>query len=252
MALKSAFPNLAPIPGCLNRSVRPGAQVSGPTLVFAAGSWNLLRRLRRVIDFYERIDQETSRLRPKLKITERNRVYDGWSTLDVVTVETLGDDGVTRRHEREVLDHGPVVAVLAYDPDRRQALLARQWRVPLLLTGDDPFLLEACAGLIDAGETPAEAAIREAEEELGLHLEAVRKVGEVFPSPGALTEKMHLFLATYGLQDRKSDGGGLDHEGEDIEIVEMPLDALFDMAGAGAINDAKTLILVQMLILQSA
>ena len=189
-------------------------------------------------------------MRPKLQITDRNRVYDGWNTLDVLTVETRDDDGVSRRHEREVLDHGPVVAVLAYDPDRRQALLARQWRAGLLLTGDDPFLLETCAGLIDTGETPPQAAIREAEEELGLHLETVRKVGEVYPSPGALTEKIHLFLATYGLQDRRSDGGGLDHEGEDIEIVEMPLDALFEMARAGTITDAKTLILVQMLILQ--
>ena len=196
------------------------------------------------------MNRETDLLRSKLKITDRKRVFDGWNTLDVLTVEALDDDGVSRRHEREVLDHGPVVAVLAYDPDRRQALLARQLRVPLLLTGDDPFLLEACAGLIDAGETPDDAAIREAEEELGLHLEAVRKVGAVYPSPGALTEKMHLFLATYGLNDRRSDGGGLDHEGEHIEIIEMPLDELFKMARAGAIADAKTLILVQMLILQ--
>ena len=189
-------------------------------------------------------------MQSKLKITDRNRIYDGWNTLDVLTVETLGDDGISRRHKREVIDHEPGVALLAYDPDRRHALLARQWRVSVLATGDDPFLLEACAGLIDAGETPQDAAIREAEEELGLHLEAVRKVGEVYVSPGTLTEKIHLFLATYGLQDRRSDGGGLDHEGEDIEIIEMPLDELFQMARAGAINDAKTLILVQALILE--
>ncbi|HSG95265.1 MAG TPA: NUDIX hydrolase, partial [Afifellaceae bacterium] len=136
------------------------------------------------------------------------------------------------------------------DPDRRRALLARQWRAPLLVTGDDPFLLEVCAGLIDDGETPDDAAIREAEEELGLHLETVRNVGAVYSSPGALTEKIHLFLATYDLQDRKSDGGGLDHEGEDILIVEMPLGELFKMARTGAITDAKTLVLVQKLILQ--
>ncbi len=189
-------------------------------------------------------------MQSKLKITDRNRIYDGWNTLDVLTVETLGDDGISRRHKREVIDHGPGVALLAYDPDRRHALLARQWRASVLATGDDPFLLEACAGLIDAGEAPPNAAIREAEEELGLHLEAVRKVGEVYVSPGTLTEKIHLFLATYGLQDRRSDGGGLDHEGEDIEIIEMPLDELFQMARAGAINDAKTLILVQALILE--
>ena len=185
----------------------------------------------------------------KLKITDRNRVFDGWNTLDIVTVEMRNDEGVARRHEREVLDHGPVAAILPYDPDRRRALLGRQLRVPVLVAGDDPFLLEACAGLIDAGETPDGAAIREAREELGLHLQDVRKVGAVYPSPGALTEMMHLFLATYGLNDRRSDGGGLEHEGEDIEIVEMPLDELFQMARAGAIADAKTLILVQMLIL---
>ncbi len=194
---------------------------------------------------------ETGPLRSKPKITGRDRVFEGWNTLDVVTVETLGDDGVAHAHRREVLDHGPVVAVLPFDPDRRQALLARQWRAPLLVTGDEPFLLEACAGLIDAGETPAAAAIREAEEELGLHLQTVREIARVYASPGVLTEKMHLFLATYGPADRRSDGGGLDHEGEEIEIVEMPLDALFAMAGAGEINDAKTLLLVQALSLQS-
>ena len=204
----------------------------------------------RKVPFFAAMNRKTDPLRPKPRITERNRVFDGWNTLDVLSVETLDDDGISRRHVREVLDHGPGVAVLAYDPDRRRALLVRQWRAPLLAMGDDPFLLEACAGLIDAGETPPQAAIREVEEELGLHLEAVRKVGEVYASPGALTEKMHLFLATYGSDDRKSDGGGLDHEGEDIEIVEMPLDELFDMARAGTIADAKTLILVQKLILE--
>ena len=84
------------------------------------------------------------------------------------------------------------------------------------------------------------------------HVKIVRDQQDctIYTSPGAMTEKMHIFLATYGLQDRRSDGGGLDEEGEDIEIVEMPLDELFKMARGGAINDAKTLILVQTLILE--
>jgi nudix-type nucleoside diphosphatase (YffH/AdpP family) len=231
----------------VNQTIRDRAQASGPTHIFVAGSWNLLKAAGEDPVFIASRNLETGLLRSKLKITNSSRVYDGWNTLDVLSVETLNDDGISRRHEREVLDHGPAVALLPYDPDRRQALLARQWRAPLLSIGDDPFLLEACAGVIDADETPPDAAIREAEEELGLHLEAVSKVGEVYTSPGTLTEKIHLFLATYGSVDRKSDGGGLDHEGEDIEIVEMPLDDLFNLARAGAITDAKTLILVQML-----
>jgi nudix-type nucleoside diphosphatase (YffH/AdpP family) len=178
-------------------------------------------------------------------VAGRRRVYDGWNTVDEITVNVAGAD-----HVREVVDHGHAVSVLPVDPARRTALMVRQWRVPLAGTGDDPFLLEACAGLIDEGETPEEALYREAEEELGVRLDNLEAVGRAIMSPGCLTETIRLYLATYGDGSRISDGGGLDHEGEDIEIVEMPLDELFAIMRSGALLDAKTAILVQALMLR--
>lgn len=190
--------------------------------------------------------------RPDLEITDRRRVFSGWNSVDAITVEVTYADGDTEAHAREVVDHGHAVSVLPVDPVRRTALLVRQWRAPLVGTDDDPFLLEACAGIIDPGETPVEAVRREAEEEMGIHLDGLEDMGRVIMSPGALTETIRLYLATYGDGSRVSDGGGLDHEGEEIEIVEMPLDELYAIVGSGALLDSKTVILIQMLMLREA
>ena len=117
-------------------------------------------------------------------------------------------------------------------------------------SGADPYLLEACAGIVDPGETPEEAARREAQEEIGLEIGELRKIGTILPSAGTLTERMHLFIAEVSAEDARRNGGGNPHEGEDIEVVEVPLVELFDMARRGEIEDAKTLVLVQRLMLE--
>jgi nudix-type nucleoside diphosphatase (YffH/AdpP family) len=189
---------------------------------------------------------------PDIKLTGRRRVFSGWNSVDEITVEVASADGGTVVHDREVVDHGHAVAVLPVDPVRRMALLVRQWRAPLVGTDDDPFLLEACAGIIDPGETPEAAVRREAEEEMGIHLDELEDKGRVIMSPGALTETIRLYLAAYGDGSRISDGGGLDHEGEEIEIVELPLDELYAITRSGALLDSKTVILIQMLMLREA
>ena len=140
--------------------------------------------------------------------------------------------GTLRRHEREVIDHGEAAAVLTVDRRRGVAILVRQWRGPLVAIGADPYLLEACAGIVDPGETPDEAARREANEETGLEIGELRKIGTILTSAGTLTERMHLYIAEVSAEDRRTNGGGNPHEGEDIEVVEMPLVELFDMASA--------------------
>ena len=188
--------------------------------------------------------------RPDLSLLGRRRVYSGWNSVDEIDVAVRHADGATIEHKREVIDHGHAVAVLPVDPKRRTALLVRQWRAPLIGTLDDPFLLEVCAGLIDEGETTERAMHREAEEELGFRIDGLEAAGRVIMSPGCLTETIGLYLATYSEAGKVSDGGGLDHEGEDIEVIEMPLDELFEVARSGALLDAKTLILVQALMLR--
>jgi nudix-type nucleoside diphosphatase (YffH/AdpP family) len=185
----------------------------------------------------------------KPRIVDTMRIYKGWNTLDLLTVEAPDPDGTLRRHKRELVDHGDAAIVLPIDRTRGVAYLVRQWRTGLL-NDDDPYLLEACAGIVDPGETPEETARREGLEEVGLKLGALRSLGTIFPSIGTLTEKMHLFLADVSEADRIGDGGGVDHEGENIEVVEIPLAELFRMASEGRIPDAKTLIIVQRLMLE--
>jgi GDP-mannose pyrophosphatase NudK len=186
------------------------------------------------------------------RIIERKRVYEGWNVFDLLTVEAVEPDGVRRRHKREVLDHGAAAAVLVIDRDRGVALLVRQWRAGLLASGaPDAYLLETSAGIIDPGETPEKAARREAEEELGLTVRKLRSLGSVMPSAGALTERVHLFVAEATSADRANAGGGLAHEGESLEVVEVPLPDLFAMARDGTLEDSKTLIIVQRLMIEA-
>jgi nudix-type nucleoside diphosphatase (YffH/AdpP family) len=175
--------------------------------------------------------------------------FKGWNKLDIVTVEARDRDGELTRLEREVINHGDAGVVLTVDRKREVAILVRQWRAPLIVNGDEPFLLEACAGILDPGEKAEEAARREAEEEIGFQIGSMRKVATVLPSAGTLTERMHLFI-------RRSVGAGPDRrwrgkagEGENIEIVDVPLSELFERARRGEIADAKTLILVQQLMI---
>ncbi len=184
------------------------------------------------------------------RIVARRPIFKGWNILEIVTVEAADLKGRVRRHEREVIEHGEASVVLAIDRERQLAILVRQWRAPLIAPNADPYLLEACAGIIDPGETPEQTARREAEEEIGLKIGKLRKIGSVVPSAGTLTERMHLFIAEVSAADKTEDGGGNPHEGEDIEVVEVALPELFGMARRGEIEDAKTLILVQRLLLE--
>ena len=184
------------------------------------------------------------------RIVGRRPIFKGWNAIEIVTVEAVDRKGQTRRHEREVINHGDASVVLTVDRERKVAILVRQWRAPLIGPGRDPFLLEACAGIIDPGESPDQSARREAEEEIGLKVGALRKVGTVVPSAGTLTERMHLFIAEVSAADRTEDGGGKPSEGEDIEVVEIPLAELYERARRGEIDDAKTLILVQRLMIE--
>jgi nudix-type nucleoside diphosphatase (YffH/AdpP family) len=179
------------------------------------------------------------------RITGLKTLYKGWSTLMKLSVTSPSGAAF----EREVEDHGAAVAVLPYDPERRQVMLVRQMRAPVLHVSGVPSLLEAPAGMLD-DEEPETCARREAEEEVGLHLHAVEPVGEVWTCPGLSTERIHLFLAAYGSEDRVSEGGGLSDEHEDIEVVEMPLEEIWRYLENGGVSDLKTMALLQALRLR--
>lgn len=179
-------------------------------------------------------------------IVKLDTVYQGWGRLMLATVRE--DDGTEVR--RQIEDHGHVAAVLPYDPERRVAALIRIARAPALYAGETRDLVEPVAGLIDRGEDAETAARREAMEEAGLRLGALDIVGRVFPSPGASSETMTLYLAAFTLADRTGAGGGADGEDEHLEAFERPLAGLWADVEAGAIADGKLLTLLLALKLR--
>lgn len=177
-----------------------------------------------------------------VKIEKAEPLSHGWARLDRYTLRYQRRDGREDRLVREIHDHGNGAAVLPYDPARGTVLLVRQFRLPAYLAGEDGFLIEACAGLLD-GDDPETCARREAGEELGVRVSRLRPQGAVFLSPGAVTEQVSLFLADYDHAAFTGAGGGHAHEGEDIEVLEMPFADMQAMMKDGRIRDAKTLLL---------
>jgi nudix-type nucleoside diphosphatase (YffH/AdpP family) len=172
-------------------------------------------------------------------------LHEGWGKLLRLTIRL--PDGHTIR--REVEDHGAAVSVLPYDPERRTAILVRQFRAPPFHVDRTGAMLEAPAGMLDEDD-PGTCARREAHEEVGLRLSRLEPVGRVWPMPGVSTERIHLFLAPYAAADRVGAGGGVAEEHENITVVELPLADLFAMAEKGELADMKTLVLVQALRLR--
>jgi len=168
------------------------------------------------------------------------------------TFDYLHRDGTRTREVREAYDRGNGVVILLHDPAAGMILLTRQFRLPAFLNGHpDGMLIEAAAGLVDGDDDDAETAIRrEAEEESGVRVGAIERLFELFMSPGSVTERVTFFAATYSHDQRVSSGGGLAHEGEDIEVLELSLADALEMVERGEIVDGKTVLLLQWAALQ--
>lgn len=180
-----------------------------------------------------------------VRIRGREVLSDSWYKLEKITLEQTGKDGQPQTLVREVYHNGPGAAVLPIDRARGTVLLVRQLRIPATVNGDGPMLIEACAGLVDRGDDPAETVRKEAEQEMGYRLHGIRKLFTLYMSPGASAEKLYLFAAEYGPGDHVGTGGGLAAEGERIDVLELPLADAWRMAATGEIIDAKTVLLLQ-------
>jgi nudix-type nucleoside diphosphatase (YffH/AdpP family) len=179
------------------------------------------------------------------RILSEEILSSAWGRLTRYTIDYARRDGHTETLIREVYDHGNGSAVLPIDDTRDTVLLVRQFRLAAYVQDGSGFLVEACAGLNDDLE-PEQAVVKEAEEELGCHLRDLRHLHDIYMSAGSLTERISLFMAHYTPADRFSDGGGAAGEGEDIEVLEMPLDEALAMISRGEIIDAKTVVLLQI------
>jgi nudix-type nucleoside diphosphatase (YffH/AdpP family) len=181
----------------------------------------------------------------RLRILEERVLADDWFLLRKTTFEMTRRDGRTQVVSRETYDRGNGAVLLLFNARRGTVILTRQFRFPAYVNGSaDGLLIEACAGLLDGAD--AESAIRrEAAEETGYAVTAPRKVFEAWMSPGSVTEKLHFFVAAYEDADRRDAGGGDAAEGEDIEVLELPLARALAMIASGEIADGKTIMLLQ-------
>ncbi|MCJ8211925.1 GDP-mannose pyrophosphatase NudK [Mucilaginibacter sp. RS28] len=182
-----------------------------------------------------------------MRIRSSEILSDNWYTLKKVTYDYLQKDGTWKAQSRESYDRGNGATILLYNTISRTVILTRQFRLPTFLNGNSTgLLIEACAGLLDE-DSPEECIRRETEEETGYRISTVEKIFEAYMSPGSVTEILHFFIAEYSHKMKVGEGGGLAHEQEDIEILELAFDTAFGMIASGEITDAKTIMLLQQI-----
>ena len=182
---------------------------------------------------------------PQIKIQKTELLSDNWYLLNKVTFEYQKNDDSWITQKREVYDRGNGAAILLYNTAKKTVILTRQFRLPSYLNGNKTgMMIEVCAGMLDQ-DHPEQCIIRETEEETGYRIKKVEKIMETYMSPGALTEILHLFVGEYNESMKVSEGGGLEHEQENIEVLEMYYDEAYAMIASGEIKDAKTILLLQ-------
>jgi len=152
---------------------------------------------------------------------------------------------------REIFERGVVVAVLPYDPERGKVVLIEQFRAGAIEDGDGPWLIECVAGVIEAGESEADVALRECVEEAGCEICRLEPISRYYVSPGGTSEHCSLFC---GIVDSDGVGGihGLADEHEDIRVLVVDSAEAYEWLSAGKIRSAATIIALQWLQLNEA
>lgn len=188
---------------------------------------------------------------PSITILKTEILSDNWYTLNKVTYTILKKDGTTETQSREAYDRGNGAVILLYNTSSHTVILTKQFRLPTYINGNSTgMLIEACAGLLD-NDNPEDCIKRETEEETGYKISKVEKVFQAYMSPGSVTEILYFFIAEYADEMKIADGGGLEEEGENIEVLELSFEKALQMVDSGEINDAKTMMLLQHLRVKS-
>lgn len=181
--------------------------------------------------------------RAEVRIVDEKILSDDWYSLKKYTFDIQRRNGDWQQQTREVYDRGNGATVLLYNRERETVILTRQFRFPVFMNGHEGYLIEAAAGLLDNMD-PERRIKAEAEEETGFKISTVQKVFEAYMSPGSVTEKLYFYIAEYDAGDKTSAGGGIEAEGEDIEVLEMPLKDALAAVENGLIVDGKTIMLL--------
>lgn len=182
-----------------------------------------------------------------VKILNTEILSNNWYLLKKITYEYFKKDGSKLTQSREAYDRGNGATILLYNRTSKTVILTRQFRLPTFVNGnEDGMLIEACAGLLDK-DNAEDCIKRETEEETGYKVSDVRKIFEAYMSPGSVTELLYFFIAEYSKDMKVADGGGVEGEEENIEVLELPFDQSLKMIESGEIKDGKTIMLLQYL-----
>lgn len=186
----------------------------------------------------------------RVKNIQQQLICNNWYKLYKITFDYLKNNGQWQTQNRETYDRGNGATILLYNKQQKTVILTRQFRMPTFVNGNsDGMLIEACAGLLDL-DNPEDCIRRETEEETGYKITDVKKVFEAYMSPGSVTEKLYFFTAEYTPGHKVSNGGGVEHEQEDIEVLELKFTEALQMITGGQIQDGKTIMLLQYAALQ--
>lgn len=185
----------------------------------------------------------------KVIIKKVKRLFDGFFKIDEALLQFEKFDGTMSSELRRFnFNRGNSVGILVYNQNQNSIIFTKQFRYPVFTS--DPqqaWILEIIAGMIDQEQQPDKNAIREIAEEIGYHVDHVTYISQFFVSPGGTSEKIYLFFACVRDIDAKFAGGGLEEEGEDIQVVQIPVRDAIKMLRSGQIVDAKTIIALQWL-----
>lgn len=190
----------------------------------------------------------------RYKILEKVRIFSEFFRVDRVDLEhEVHETGEMLKVRRYHLNRPEVIALVLENVERGTLVLVRQFRYSSLKQSmDNGWTLEVVGGLIDPGEEPLACALRETLEETGYKIETAEKLTSFFASVGVSDELIHLYYGSCTDAEKHHDGGGLAHENEDIEVVELPYEEVLERIAQGEITDAKTILAVQWLALKKA
>jgi nudix-type nucleoside diphosphatase (YffH/AdpP family) len=186
----------------------------------------------------------------EIEITKRETLAEKAYRLEWINLRKT-QEGKTDTQEREVYFRPEGATILLIDREEKNVLLTKQFRLPVHLKGEKELLLEACAGIIDEGEMPEQAIVREVEEETGFRISEIQRVAEGFMTPASVTEYVYFFIGFYSSAMRVNEGGGKEEEGEDIELIEISAEEAKQLLTSGNLRDVKTILLLQHAIIHN-
>jgi ADP-ribose pyrophosphatase len=193
---------------------------------------------------------------PGVQVTEETRVWSGRFPLDVIRFRQRRFDGAESGERTwELWRRGRAAAAVPYDPVADKVVLIEQFRLPALAAGLDPVLVELPAGLADPGEDGETTIRRETQEETGLQVGRLVKIGDVLLTPGGSDELAAIFVAELRLPPGAAGiigAGGLASESEDIRVRVWPAEDAIAAAMAGRFANSVTMIGLLWLAAQRA